>query len=82
MPSLTIRKISEEDKRRLRVRAAHNDRSMEEEARVILQQALHGEALQASLDLVTAIRRRFEPLGGVELPEVRREPLPEPPEFD
>lgn len=82
MPSLTIRKISEEDKRRLRVRAAHNDRSMEEEARVILQQALHGEPLEASLDLVSAIRRRFEPLGGVELPEVRREPLPEPPEFD
>jgi hypothetical protein len=29
----------------------------------------------AQSDLYTAIRRRFEPLGGVDLPEIKREPI-------
>jgi plasmid stability protein len=33
VPSLTIRKLDEQTKARLRVRAAHHQRSMEDEAR-------------------------------------------------
>ena len=40
MASLTVRKLDEMLKRRLRMRAAANGRSMEEEARVILREAL------------------------------------------
>ena len=40
MASITIRNLDEEIKTKLRVQAAHNNRSMEEEARIILRQAL------------------------------------------
>jgi len=40
MTTLTIRKLNEKIKTRLRVRAAQNGRSMEEEAREILPSAL------------------------------------------
>ena len=50
---------------RLRAQAARHGHSMEEEARRILRAALSGPA--PPVDLARAIRRRFEPLGGVEL---------------
>lgn len=40
MAMLTIRKLDDEVKRRLRIRAAEHGRSMEEEARTILAEAL------------------------------------------
>lgn len=40
MASITIRNLDEDVKTKLRVQAAQNNRSMEEEARVILRQAL------------------------------------------
>ena len=40
MASITIRNLDEDIKTRLRVQAAQNNRSMEEEARLILRQAL------------------------------------------
>lgn len=78
MPSITIRKLDEQTKARLRVRAAHHQRSMEEEARNILRAALAREAAPPR-NLAEAIRRRFEPLGGVELPLPVREPMRTPP---
>ena len=39
MASITIRQLDEELKRRLRLRAARNGRSMEDEARTILRSA-------------------------------------------
>ena len=42
MASITIRNLDEETKRRLRIRAARHERSMEEEARNILRSALAG----------------------------------------
>ena len=83
MPTLTIRKITEEDKRLLRIRAAHNDRSMEEEARTILHQTLIDPQAPAQTNLVTAIRDILDEYGleGVELPDIPREPAPEPPSF-
>lgn len=80
MASITIRQLEESTKRRLRVRAANHGRSMEEEAREILRMAvtteLHGEP-----NLAESIRRRFAPFGGVELPDLLREPMREPPKF-
>jgi plasmid stability protein len=78
MASITIRKLDDQTKERLRVRAAHNRRSMEDEARNILRVALtHGSATPRNL--AEAIRRRFEPFGGVELPLPVREPIRKPP---
>jgi plasmid stability protein len=78
VPSITIRKLDEQTKARLRVRAAHHQRSMEDEARNILRAALAREAATPR-NLAEAIRRRFEPLGGVELPLPLREPMRAPP---
>jgi plasmid stability protein len=47
---------------------------MEEEAREILASALTVEAKQ-TVGIGTAIRRRFAPLGGVDLPEIKRGPM-------
>ena len=76
--SITIRNLDEQTKSRLRVRAARGNRSMEEEARNILRAAL-AEETSTPRDLTRAIRRRFEPLGGVELDVPQRQPMREPP---
>ena len=81
MASITVRNLDEGLKRRLRIRAAENGRSMEQEARDILRAAL-GQESPAGKNLATAIHARFEPLGGVELDLPPREPMPEPPQFD
>jgi plasmid stability protein len=81
MAAITIRKLDEATKTRLRVRAAHHGRSMEEEAREILRSALV-VSLRTEENLAAAIRRRFAPLGGVELELPKREPVGPPPEFD
>jgi antitoxin FitA len=76
MPTLTIRDLDDQLKQRLRVRAAHEGRSMEEEARQILRAALAGPATG---DLAARIRSRFAGLGDVELALPAREPVREPP---
>lgn len=78
MASITIRNLDEQTKERLRVRAARRKRSMEEEARNILRTALARESATPG-NLAEAIRRRFEPLGGVVIPLPAREPIREPP---
>ena len=80
MTSITIRNLDDALKQRLRVRAATHGRSMEEEARNILRTSLNQEAAQPT-NLAAAIRALFSPLGGVDLPEVPREPMREPPDF-
>ena len=80
MASITIRNLDERTKHRLRVRAAHHRRSMEEEARHILRHAL-GHDGASGANLAETIRRRFASLGGVELALPRREPIREPPKF-
>ena len=81
MASVTIRNLDEDLKQRLRLRASSNRHSMEEEARDILRVALAGEAPPA-VDLGSAIRARFAPLGGVELELPERGPMREPPDFE
>ena len=78
MASITIRKLDEQTKARLRVRTAHRKRSMEDEARNILRAALAEEAATPR-NLAEAVRRRFRPLGGVELRLPVRGPMREPP---
>jgi len=83
MASLTIRNLSDEDKQRLRIRAAHKGRSMEAEARAILKDALGEERpAKGKTNLAEQIRARFARLGGVDLPEIEREPMREPPTFE
>lgn len=80
MASITIRNLDDEVKTKLRVRAATNGRSMEEEVRTILRKVV-GRASQPE-NLAQAIRARVAPLGGVELDLPAREPIREPPGFD
>ncbi len=80
MASITIRNLDDDVKTRLRKRAAGNGRSMEEEARLILD-AVGREAAPAK-GLGTALHELFKPFGGVELELPPREPMPEPPRFD
>jgi plasmid stability protein len=80
MASITIRSLDDEVKRRLRIRAAEHGRSMEEEVREILRQAVGRE--KPAYDLAAAIRARFAPLGGVDLDLPQREAMREPPAFD
>jgi antitoxin FitA len=81
MASITIRRLDDAVKARLRVRAARHGRSMEEEARQVLSAAL-AEVPNRSLNLVEAIRSRIAPLGGVELEIPPREPVRPPPDFE
>ena len=81
MASITVRKIEDELKQRLRMRAAEHGHSMEEEARSILRSALGWEAVPEK-DLGTAIHELFKPFGGVELEIPPREPMRELPRFD
>jgi plasmid stability protein len=66
MASIIIRKLPESTKRRLRIRAARNGHSMEQEARELLETGL-ARADSEPENLGDAIRRRFAPLGGVDL---------------
>ncbi|OGQ17383.1 MAG: plasmid stabilization protein [Deltaproteobacteria bacterium RBG_16_71_12] len=78
MASITIRDLDERTKERLRMRAARQRRSMEEEARHILREAVADDGAPAT-NLAAAIARRFAALGGVELELPRREPIRPPP---
>lgn len=79
MASITIRHLDDEVKTRLRIRAAANGRSMEEEVRIILREAVGREAEPENL--ASFIRECFEPFGGVDLDLPPREPAREPPHF-
>lgn len=81
MASITVRNLDEGLKRRLRIRAAENGRSMEQEARDILRAALDEDAAPVT-NLGTALHQLFRPFGGVELEIPTREPMQDPPRFD
>ncbi len=81
MASITIRKLEERVKAKLRVRAAHHGRSMEEEAREILKDVLIVKEPRRQ-NLAQAIRRHMEPFGGIELRLPKRQAIRRPPELD
>ena len=80
MASITIREIDDEVKARLRVRAANHHRSMEEEVRVILREAV-SDGSAGPRNLAQFTRDCFAPLGGVDLALPPRGPMREPPNF-
>lgn len=87
--SLTIRQLDPGLKERLRASAKRHGRSVEAEARAILGAALPAtdpaspaEDPESGASLVEAFRRRFGPLGGVELELPPREPMGPPPSFE
>jgi plasmid stability protein len=71
MASITIRNLDDNVKKRLRKRAAENGRSVEAEARAILSDGVAPQSASGN-NLFDAIRRRFTPLGGIEI-----EPFPD-----
>jgi plasmid stability protein len=77
MATLTIGNVDQRPKERLRVRAARNGRSIEAELRHILNETLAAERSREP-NLAEAIRRRFAPLGDVELDPNPRVPVAEP----
>ena len=78
MASITIRNLDALTKERLRIRAARRGRSMEDEARNILRTVVAEESAPRR-NLAESIRRRFQPLGGIELEIPRRDPIRDPP---
>jgi len=80
MATITIRRLDDALKARLRVRAARQGRSMEEEARQILKASLAGEAIGRP-NLAESIRRRMAPVGGVELSLPPRQRVRRPPKL-
>jgi antitoxin FitA len=71
MASITIRRIDDELKHRIRVRAARHGRSLEEEVRVTLERSRE-EPQQPRLNLAQFITSRFDPLGGIDLHDEAR----------
>lgn len=69
MAVLTIRNIDDAIKTGLRVQAARHGRSMEEEARRILAQALQGA--QAEMPLGSRLRQHFAGVGELDIPPRR-----------
>ncbi len=80
MASITIRNLDDEVKARLQVRAASNGRSVEEEVRLILRDAVGSKP--GSRNLVSVIRSHFGPSNGVDLELPPREPARELPSFE
>ena len=81
MATLVIRNVEDTVHRQLKELAAAHGRSMEEEARVILRQSLAVPPMDARQNWVDTVRALFEPLGGMELPEIPRELPRDPPDF-
>lgn len=80
MAKITIRNLDDDVRTKLRIRAAERNRSMEEEVRIILRDAVADIPI-ASQCLLELTRECFAPFGDVilELPE--RSSMREPPDF-
>ena len=76
MASITIRNLDDDTKQRLRVRAAVNGRSMEEEAREILRRVMGERA--PTLNLAEAISARLTSGMRADLELAPREAIREP----
>ena len=80
MASITIRNLDDDVKKRLRLRAAEHSRSMEEEVRIILREAV-ADGQSGPRDLAKFTRECFAHLGGVKLELPPRGPMRDPPDF-
>jgi plasmid stability protein len=78
MGTLTIRKLDDRIKTGLRIRAAKHGRSMEEEARQILNSAItvnHAEPPKSGRELAEAIQKLFAGIGPIEPPDLLHDPI-------
>lgn len=74
--------LDDDLKARLRVQAARHGRSMEEEARCVLRDALSAKlSAGTGASWVADIRALVKPFAGIELELPPREPAREPPDF-
>ena len=80
MPDITIRDLDDALISCLSVRAAAHGRSMEDEARIILREAVNARNA-GPRNLAVFARECFAPLGGVELELPPRDPMRDPPDF-
>lgn len=80
MATITIRNLDDSVKKRLRIQAASHDRSMEEEARSILERAVRKDEDTGGLG--SRIWKRFTQAGGIEIPLADREQNPRKPELE
>jgi plasmid stability protein len=75
MTKLVIRDLDEKTVAELRLRAANHGRSLREEANEILRSVLTTTSTPPKGNLAELIRRRFAPLGGVEIEVPRRDAI-------
>jgi plasmid stability protein len=82
MATLTISNLDDSTKAQLSLQAARHGRSMEEEARVILRQAVAGAPPHpATQGVGRRIHDHFARLGGLELELTDRSDQPDAPDF-
>ena len=81
MTNILLTSIEPQLAQRLQQRAKENGRTIEAEIATILASVLTPERNEGTTaernrtDLATAIRQRFGPLGGIDIPEMPREPI-------
>ncbi len=80
MATITIRNLDDSVKQRLRIQAASHNRSMEEEVRLILQNAVR--KTDPGNRIGSRIHRRFKEAGGISLSEPNREQSPRKPDIE
>ncbi|WP_020179417.1 hypothetical protein [Methylopila sp. M107] len=81
MASLTVRRIDERVKAKLKERAARNGRPLEAELRSVLTALAEAEPADRR-NMAERIRARVEPLGGAELEPFPRISIPAPRAFE
>jgi plasmid stability protein len=81
LATLVIRDVEASLRARLKAVAVAHGRSMEEEARHVLRRALLATAKPDTVGFGDAMRALFEPLRGLELQEIERDPPRDPPDL-
>lgn len=83
MTQITLNQLNSQLTERLQQRASQNGRTIEDEIAVILASVLTPESPQKStLGLATAIQQHFADIEDFEIPEIPREPIRTPPDFE
>lgn len=81
MRTLIINDVDDDLHARLTARATLHSRSMEDEVRALLRQAVSDAPAAVPQKFGQAMRAIFEPLGGLELPDTRDRTFRAPPDF-
>jgi plasmid stability protein len=80
MVSLLIRNVDPELHATIKRRATEHGHSMEEEARELIRPGVAASGARQP-GLATRMHALFQPLGGLDLPDIPRERLGDPPDF-